>query len=452
MTYFKLVSGFDCGVDKSFCQFGYPENCFNCISKKFSEGNILMDIIEATEQHSEEKRKEMLYKHIWRKYQDILTIRHLIILSKDGLPAFNMPVGDLPIDASLISGFIQANVAFSSEDLTLIDKIKPEKDFYEFEYKNFHVLLKNGKLCRICLILDQKPSNNLKESLSNFTNIFEEIYENELNEFEDTGDLSLLDPVKRLVENSFEVTMKYPLTISSQIPPSQVEALSLIQKAIYECAKELLKEESYFYIPTLIDTTIKLIGNLSKEEILWNIYQLMRENVIYWEEEQLKSLDLDSEAKEIQKREQIIHTFMDKKKLDEMFFEAGEMSIDEARKKIKSLVKKGEIAEKDAVYQEALNEYQKALIYAREFNLDNDIGKISFKILETEKLNKKVELEFAMEQASISEKKKNYAIALKYLFQTKEILLEENDDGRNDKQIQKIDQRIKKIQNYFQSR
>jgi hypothetical protein len=450
MTYFKLVSGFDCGVDKSVCQLGYPENCLNCLSKKFSDVNILMDIVEAIEQHSEEKRREMLYKHIWRKYQDILTIRHVIILSKGGLPGFNMPVGDMPIDASLISGFIQANVAFSSEDLTLMDKIKPEKDFYEFEYKNFLILLRNGQLCRICLILDKKPSSNLKELLSNFTNIFEEMFKDELNDFENTGDLSLLEPVKNLVETSFEVTMKYPLKISSQIPPSKVETLPLIQKAIYECGKELLKEESYFFIPILIEETIKLIGDLSREEILWNIYQLMRENLIFWEESDVISTDFESENEEIQKREHVIKTFMDKKELDEIFFEAGEMSEEEAQKKIRSLVKKGEIAEKAAAYQEALNEYQKALIYAREFNLDIDIGKISFKILETEKLNKKVEIEFAMEQASKSEKKKNYAITLKYLFQTKEILIEENDDGKHDKQLQKIDQRIKKIQSYFQ--
>jgi len=242
----------------------------------------------------------------------------------------------------------------------------------------------------------------LKELLSNFTNIFEEMYEDELKDFEDTGDLSLLEPVQSLVETSFEVTMKYPLTISSQIPPSKIDNLPLVQKAIYECGKELLKDDTYFFIPTLLDTTTQLIGDLSKEEIVWNIYQLMRENIIFWEGAEPKPQEIDVEDHDIQKRELMIQTFMDKKELDEIFFECGEMSEDDARKKINSLVKKGEIAEKDAVYQEALNEYQKALIYAKEFNFSHEIGKISFKIVETKKLNKNVEIKFAMEQASKS--------------------------------------------------
>ncbi|MFX1339103.1 MAG: hypothetical protein ACFFDK_10885, partial [Promethearchaeota archaeon] len=176
MTYFKLVMGLDCGVDKSVCQLGYPENCFNCLSKKFSDANFLMDIMEVIEQQTQKKRNEILYKHIWRKYQDISTIRHLIILTTAGLPAFNMAIGDLPIDATLISGFIQANVSFSSEELTLLDRINPEKKFYEFEYKNFYLLLCNGNLCRICLILDKKASSNLRELLSNFIDIFEDNY------------------------------------------------------------------------------------------------------------------------------------------------------------------------------------------------------------------------------------------------------------------------------------
>jgi hypothetical protein len=449
MTFFKLISGFDCGVDKSVCDLGYPNYCPTCISKKLSDANIEMNVIELVEEHSEQKRKEMLHKHIWRKYQDILNIRHIIILTRAGMPALNMAIGDLPINALLISGFIQANVAFSSEDLTLIDKINPEKEFYEFEYKNFLILLRNGKNCRICLIIDHKASNSLKELLSNFQVVFEDIYKDELKEFEEVGDLSLLDPAITLIEKSFEVSMKYPLTLSSKMLPSKIESLSLIQKAVYECCKELLKDESYFLIPTLIDTVIKLIGQLPKEEIFWNIYQLIRETIIIREKLEFSSQESEIKEKEMVKREHIIQRFMDKKELDEIFFECGDMSEEEALIKISSIFKKGEIAEKNAIYQESLKEYQKALIYAKEFNLDREIGKISYKIIEVEKLNKNIELKFAMDQANKSEKKREYVKALKYLFQITEILSAENDDGKHDKQMLKIDQRIKKIQNYF---
>ncbi|MFX1242955.1 MAG: hypothetical protein ACFFA7_17050 [Promethearchaeota archaeon] len=449
MTYFKLVLGIDCGVDKSVCQNGYPDNCFNCLSKRFNKANILMDIFDVVEQHSEQKRREMLYKHIWRKYQDILTIRHVIILSKGGVPAFNMAVGDLPIDPSLIAGFIQANVVFSGEELTLIDKINPEKNFFEFEYKNFHLLLRVGTLCTPCLILDRRASGSMRDLLSKFTDILERDYEDELQEFEKTGDLNILNQVKSLVEKIFEVTMIYPLTLSTQIPLDIFENLTPIQKAVYETCKDLLKDEEYFFILSLIKTTSKLLGVISKEEILWNIYQMIREDIIIWADLEFQRKELESKEEDMQKREYVIQKIMEIKDLDEIIFECQDMNKDDAMKKVKSLLKKGEIAEKDAAYQEALNEYQKALTYAKEFNMETMIGKISFKVLDIIKLNKEVELKFALEQASKSEKKKDYVVALKYLFQIKENLSSQNEDDKRDKQIQKINLRIKKLQNYF---
>jgi len=81
--------------------------------------------------------------------------------------------------------------------------------------------------------------------------------------------------------------------------------------------------------------------------------------------------------------------------------------------------------------------------------METMIGKISFKILEIIKLNKEVELKFALEQASKFEKRKDYVVALKYLFQIKDNLPREIEDDKRDKQLQRINSRIKKLQNYF---
>ena len=79
-----------------------------------------------------------------------------------------------------------------------------------------------------------------------------------------------------------------------------------------------------------------------------------------------------------------------------------------------------------------------------------EIDEISTKILDIVKLNKEVELNFAMEQANKSEKRRDFIIALKYLFQIKDILTSENEGGIHDKQLQKLDTRIERIQNYLQ--
>jgi len=449
LTYFKLVIGYDCGLDKSTCQLGYPENCVNCLLKSFSDAHFLIDIIEATEQYSEEKRKSMVCKHIWRKYQDISSIRHVIIINRAGLPAFNMAIGDLPIDATLISGFIQANVSFSFQELTMIDRINPEKKIYELEYKNFHILLCNGNSCRVCLILDKKASNSLRELLSSFTDVFEENYEEQLKEFETRGDLDILKPVRDLVSKIFEISMLYPLRFSSQIPPDAIKNLSLVQKAIYECAKDMLKEETYFYINPLIDIISKLLGVIPKEEILWNIRQLMKENIILQNFEFQKK-ELKDTKKKKEENENIIQKLMEMKDLEDIIFESHQMTPDEALLKIDSLIKKGDIAEKNDAYQEALNEYQTALNYAKEFFLEEKMNEISSKILEIVKINKEVELNYAILQANRAEWKKDYVIALKYLFLINDALSAENRGGIHDKELNKINKKIKKIQKHFQ--
>ncbi len=452
MTYFKLIAGINCGIDKSVCQNGYPDNCFSCLAKKFSDAGFLMDIINVTEQHSEQKRKELLYKNIWDKYNDMVTIRHVIVLTKGGIPALNMNIGDLPINAGLISGFIQANVSFSAQELTILDKFKLEKKLYEFDYKNFNVLLYDGKLCRICLILDQKASNSLKELLIDFAGFFEDNYEDELKKVEELCDEDILEPAKKLIEKSFEINMNYPLILSSLIPPNIIENLSLVQKAIYECAKDLLKEDDYFFITYLMVKTSKLLGVVSDEEVLWNIRQLMKNNIILsqgLEFQKQEKQESETMAQEKQEREDIFQKIKEKRDFEEIVFETHEMSIEEANIKINSLMKKAEITERNAAYQEALDEYQMALNYAKEFNMKKKVDEISSKISGITKLNKEVELKFAIQQASKYELKKDYVFALKYFFQIKDILIDENDDGKHDKQLKKIDRRIEKIQKQF---
>jgi hypothetical protein len=452
MTYFKLKLGFDCGVDKSFCQLGYPKYCYRCISKKFDDSNFVIDIFELIEYNSEEKRKEIFYKYIWRKYHDLMNIRHIIILSNNGLPAFNMAIIDLPIDVSLLSGFIQANIIFSSEELTLLDKFKQDKNFFEFEYKNFNILLKNGKMCRTCLILETKASNNLKDILLNFTERFEETFEDELKEFENSGDLDLLAAVKNFVEKSFDLQMISPLTLSNQIPPKTLIDFSIVQKAIHEFCKDILKEQSYFFISTILEKTYNVLGVFSKEEILWNIYQMIRDHIIFKINVEYQEEEYKIKKQQIKKRERVIQNISEMKNLEEIILESFDMNYDVAHKKIGSLLKKAEIALKDVAYQESLTEYQKALMYAKEFNMESEIETISQKILEIVKLNKNVELNFALEQANKAEKKKDYIIALKYLFRAKGIVNSNDDiisDIKNRKKMLRLDQKIEKIQNFL---
>jgi len=176
---------------------------------------------------------------------------------------------------------------------------------------------------------------------------------------------------------------------------------------------------------------------------------LMKENIIVQSLEFQKKALKDTQQKK-EERENIIQKLMEMKNLEDIIFESHQMTPDMALLKIDTLIKKGEIAEKNDAYQEALNEYQTALNYAKEFFLEEKINEISSKILEIIKINKDVELNYAILQANRAEWKKNYVIALKYLFLINDALSAENRDGIHDKQLNKINKKIKKIQKHFQ--
>ncbi len=454
MTFFKILLGFECGVDKTVCTLGYPEYCSKCISKRFGEAHFLIEMDDISEQDSKEKRKEMNYRYIWRKYQDILNIRHVIILSKTGLALFNLAVGDEPINANLLSGFIQANILFSDEALTEKDKIpKPEwvieDKFNEFQYKHFNILLREGNFCRICLILDEKASENLREFLSNFTQIFEDLYKKDLIQFEKTNIINAFESTKGLIEKTLEIYMIYPQALSVQIPPEVIQNFPPIQRALYEFSKDLLKDNPYFFIPNLLTKTYRILGVKSKDEIMWNIYQMLREKIILSKEMKFHREEIVHREQEIQEREYEIKKIMEMKDIEDIKEESKNITIEEAKIRLKSFFKKGEIAEKDSAYEVALSEYKKALQYAQEFKLEPEVGKISYRILQVLKLNKQVELNFAADQANKAEKKKDYITALKYLFQIRDILIGEYTDDDYNKKIIKLDQRIDRLQQYL---
>jgi len=452
LTYFKLVLGFECGVDKNVCTLGYPDYCSRCIYKKLSEANIIVDKVDAVEQDTDEKRQLMTYKHIWTKYKDVLNIRHIIVLSLDGMPAFNMAVGDHPFDATLLSGFIQANIIFSKEGLTQKDKNEiieadVDRNFYEFQYKNFNILLKNGAKSRVCLILETSASQNLRELLSNFVDIFERQYKDAISRFERTGKLELLATARDLVEKTFEINMIYPQSFSSQMPPSVFEKFNLVQKAVYDFGNDLLKDKPYFFIPNLLNRTARILGTIPRDEILWNIYQMIRDEIIIYKDLAFTRDEIELQEQRIKERADEIQLILEKREIKDIIEECKFLSVEEAKRKMNIYLKKGDIAKKNAMYQESLDEYEKALAYAKEFDIQPEVGKISFQVLEVLKLNKQVELDFAKDQVNKFEKKKDYVKALKYLFEVKDLLISSYDVEKNEKSLARTEQHIKKIQN-----
>ena len=94
MVYFEINNlGFNCGKTKEKCT-KYPKNCFVCIKNKLNHLGFEVDSdIKVFEIESEERRIKMEQQLIWRKFSDVLNIRHIIVMDNEsGLTLLNYPV------------------------------------------------------------------------------------------------------------------------------------------------------------------------------------------------------------------------------------------------------------------------------------------------------------------------------------------------------------------------
>jgi len=457
MVYFQLSRvGFNCGLDKNECD-KYPDFCIECVKtqiKRFgldANPNIKITLID-----SEEKRIKLFQDIIWQKFLDVLNIKHILLMVKDsGLPIVNYPISGAGVDVELLTGFIQANITFSESSDTLknIENNGNNHQFYEFQYHTFNILLKNRELIRICLVLDHKSSESLKILVTEFLSDFEDRYLHKLEKLISKGKLSFQDTIDFIIE-TFNIKLVFPMTLTHTILPDRMEAIKKnpIQKAIIDFASALLASKQFFFIINLIDEVQKIV-NIDANKILYEIYNLLEQEIIIpttIESAENKILKFqESQAIRLAHNELISPIIANDDAMDELKEKAKNMSEEEIKKAIDSFVKKAETAEKALIYKEAQREYEKALYLATGFDFHEDIGRISFMVLELDKKIKSLELEYAQTAAEKAEKRKDYIKAINYYKQSLRILQDAAIFDESESKIRKFEKKITNLQKYL---
>jgi tetratricopeptide (TPR) repeat protein len=154
----------------------------------------------------------------------------------------------------------------------------------------------------------------------------------------------------------------------------------------------------------------------------------------------------EAHARKIAHSQVISHIIHNENELNELKERATRMDEDSARKSMMLFIKKGKTAEKAKIFQEAQKEYEKALYLASGFNFQSDIGKISFMIIELDKKNSQMEIEYAMNAGESAEKKKNHIDAIRHFKKVVTILENDEDPISAQGRIKKIQKRIAKLQ------
>ena len=455
MVYFQLSRiGFNCGKEKEECNF-YPDHCKECVKTYIAKiGFDTSQNIKISMMDSEEKRIQMQQSLIWYKFVDVLNIKCVILQTKEsGLLILNHPVSGSNIDVDLLIGFMQANITFSSSRAPENRIAVISGHYIELQYDTFNLLIKNGNFIRVCLVLDGKASERLKQQVAEFLHEYEQKYHQKIERLLKSGMLDFDDTIDFIIE-AFNIKLIFPMILSYMISLSDLESINknLIQKAIIDFANELLITKKFFFINNLIDKVQQVVKSNSSI-ILYEIYQLLERNIIIPSKIETLAVEVskfqETRANRIANNELISSILANDDAVNNLKEKARTMDVEEAKKLMENFVKKGETLEKALVYKEAQKEYEKALYLATGFNFELNIGKISFIILELDKKIKGIEIDFCLEAGEKAEKKKDYLNAIQYFQQVIAYLDNNGSPNGNVSQIKKLEKQILSLQKHL---
>ncbi len=457
MVYFQISPvGFDCGLEKQNCN-RYPDFCKECVKVKLEKlGLNLTHNIKFTIIDSEEKRIQMFQDLIWQKFLDVLNIKHILLMAKEsGLALVDYPISGAGINAELLTGFIQANITFSESSTTSDGNGTYGKNYqiYEFQYETFNILLQNGQFIRICLVLDHNASDSLKTLVNEFLNDYESIYLDKIGEHIRKGKMHFEDTIDFMME-TFNVKLVFPMVLTHTLLPDELELIKKnpIKKAIIDFAKQLLASKTFFFIINLIDEVQKVV-HIDANKILYEVYNLIEKNIILpttieTAEDAISNFQ-ETRAVRIDRNELISSIIANEDEISELKEKAKYMSEEEVRSSINSYLRKAETAEKGLAYKEAQKEYEMALYLASGFDFKDEVGRISFMVLELDKKIKDLELEYALKVGEKAEKRKDYIKAINYYKQGLQILKNVQDLNGHESQIKKLEKKISNLQKHL---
>jgi len=192
------------------------------------------------------KRERAAYQQsIFNKYMDILNLDYLIIIEKNtGINIYDKIFASKSIDASLISGFLEAIRSFGL-DLTGSNQ---QSQTVKLEYQDSKILMSEFRNFRITLIMKESPSEDFLESIKQLSYDIDQNYGKDLEQFD--GEVGKFAGIKDLIGRHLPISLIYPL----QINEISTMKLSSNEKELIELAKSIMKQKgvNYFFVSNLI--------------------------------------------------------------------------------------------------------------------------------------------------------------------------------------------------------
>jgi len=185
-------------------------------------------------------------KKIYNKYMDVLNLDYFIIIEKrTGLNIYEQILASKNIDASLITGFLEAIRSFGIE----LTGANEQSQTIKLEYQQSKIIMSEFKNFRILLIMKDNPSQDFLDSIKALSYDIDTNYGEQIANF--TGNISNFTNIKELLEKHLETSLIYPLKVETQNIKVKSEEKSLISRAQSIMKK---KNTGYFFVSNLLST------------------------------------------------------------------------------------------------------------------------------------------------------------------------------------------------------
>ncbi|MHA1144040.1 MAG: hypothetical protein ACTSRW_04825 [Candidatus Helarchaeota archaeon] len=156
---------------------------------------------------------------------------------------------------------------------------------YILSYGDNTILLNDSDLIRSALILDDMPSEEVRQKLDAFTKEFETQYRATLEQWK--GELAPFQNAGPIVAKTLELTLLYPQqltdlgkTILSGKVPKGLVTITDLEKGLVKLVNSMMitNKVDYIYLPALIE--LAEVRKESRLEIVGAVYQLVKKGIL----------------------------------------------------------------------------------------------------------------------------------------------------------------------------
>jgi hypothetical protein len=188
---------------------------------------------------NEERRQK-----IYNEYMDALNIDYFIVSDKNsGLSIYDQIIAGDKMDASLISGFLQAIRSFGIE----LTKSRQESQTIKLEYQDSKILMSEFKDFRLVFIMKENPSEDFIISVDAFSKEIDDKLGKFIENF--NGELGIFQGIRKILEDHFQIALIYPQKIGTK----KKIRLTQNEKSIIHRASKIMeqKDSDHFYVSNL---------------------------------------------------------------------------------------------------------------------------------------------------------------------------------------------------------